>query len=469
MNNSGKLSIKELIEKVNKKEIKYVTVYFSSYHCANAKRYEANYFINYVLPGKAKCIDCLFGCNFENGRCENNTVLWSSGYSDNNFLIDEDSVRRQAWLGSDYALCMSKYLNNALNELHPFSPRNILIKVLESPFIKSYRCMSASELEFYVFSTPNREITKENPQFNLTNHMLTQRSEYCMGFKMDETESLTRMFKDTVKDCGIELEGLFNEEGPGQFEINIKYCDTLEMCDNHVILKDCIKNVCFKSNRGCTFMAKPFSDKGGSSFHCHMSFYDKLTGGNIFTAREGDSHIIKEHGLKCSNNLLYFIGGVLKYLPELYVIYAPYVNSYKRYKKNSFAPFFINTWSVDNRFSTIRVIGKDDNIHIEMRLAGADANPYLVNAVIIACGFDGIKNKIHPPEISTGNIYQANGRIPAPHNLYSAVKLFERSEFAKKLFGVDYHEYLCKFSKYEWDSYETHISNYEINRYIDIV
>jgi glutamine synthetase len=464
----GRLSLKEFIEKVEKKEIKYVTVYFLSLHSPNAKRYEANFFVNSVLSGKTKCIDCLFGTNFDNGRVQNNTIQWQHGYSDNYFLIDEESFRIQSWLGNEYVLCMSKYLN-ANNDLHPFSPRNILVRLTEAIAKQGYRCMSASELEFYLLTLRTKDIVKDFPEFDLTKCMLSTRSEYCMGLKMDEMEDLTRKIKDKIQECGIVLEGLFNEEGPGQLEVNVKYTDSLENCDNHVILKECIKNTCFQNGYGCTFMAKPFIDKGGSSFHCHLSFYDKLTGKNIFTADQDDTYIIKEFDFKCSHKLIYFIGGVLKYIPELFIVYAPYINSYKRYKKNSFAPFYLNTWGIDNRFATIRVIGKDDNIHIEVRLAAADANPYLVHAAILASGFEGIKHKIQPPDLSSGNVYQSDDRIPAPANLYEAIKLFEKSEFARRLFGADFKEYLVNFSKHEWFTYEDHISNFEINRYIDIV
>jgi glutamine synthetase len=465
---NGKLKLKDFLEKVENKEIKYVTVYFPSVHSANAKRYEAHYFVNEVLTGKSKIIDCIFGTNFDNGMVKNNTVKWDTGYQDNKFLIDEETFRIQSWLGNDYVLCMSKYLNSN-NELHNFSTRNILIKTIEKFGKNQLNLFSASELEFYIFPTKNKDIVKEYPEINLKKHMLTTRSEYCMGLKMDEMEDLTRKLKDSIMECGIELEGLFNEDGPGQHEVNIRYSEVLNNCDNHIILKECIKHVCFVNNYGCTFMAKPFADRSGSSFHVHLSLYDKQSGRNIFAPTEKDFVEIKEHNMKVSNNLIYFVGGVLKYMPELFLIYAPYINSYKRYKKGTFAPFFINTWSFENRFSTIRVIGKEENLRIEVRLAAADANPYLVNTAIFAAGFEGIRSRIEPPEISSGNVYNSKDRIAAPHNLEAAIKAFDDSAFAKKIFGVDFMEYLVNFSKHELYSYEDHISNYEINRYLDIV
>ncbi len=220
-----------------------------------------------------------------------------------------------------------------------------------------------------------------------------------------------------------------------------------------------------KNGMGCTFMAKPMIDKSGSSFHCHISLYDKLTGDNIFAGND----TITVRKTKFSSNLIYFIGGILKYIEEFFIIFAPFINSYKRFKKNSFAPYYINTWSVENRFATVRICGDEKNPHLEVRISSADANPYLVYATIIQLGLEGMKNKTLPPEVSVGNVYQATDRIAAPANLLIATTKFEKSEMARKIFGNDFCTYLANFSYNEWNLYEDHVSNYEINRYINIV
>jgi glutamine synthetase len=269
------------------------------------------------------------------------------------------------------------------------------------------------------------------------------------------------------------LEGMTGEGGPGQLEINFKYSELLENCDNHIYFKQCIKHTLFKEGLGCTFMAKPFEEYSGSSFHVHISLYDQK-GNNIFgpslkVEENYEMEIGHEEKLKCSLQLIHFIGGIMKYIDEFFLIFAPYVNSYKRFKKYSCAPFYINTWSYESRFAAVRVVGNGENTHIEVRISAADANPYLVFTALLSMGMEGIKNKILPPEISIGDVYVDKGRTAAPKNLDRAIELFEKSEIAKVVFGKDYAEYLISYAKNEWELYENHISNFEINRYLDLV
>jgi glutamine synthetase len=217
----------------------------------------------------------------------------------------------------------------------------------------------------------NKEIICNYPCFDIREELLSDRSDFTMSITMDVYESTTRKIKDTIIECGMGLEGLFSENGPGQQEINIRYSDILNNSDKHCFLKQCVKNICYQNGYGCTFMAKPLIDKSGSSFHFHISLYDNLTVENLFISKGNEIYEIKNY--KLSNNIIYFIGGIMKYNEEFFIIFAPYVNSYKRFKKNSFVPYSINTWSIENRFSTVRICGDDKDPHLERRISSADA------------------------------------------------------------------------------------------------
>ena len=171
------------------------------------------------------------------------------------------------------------------------------------------------------------------------------------------------------------------------------------MADDHVFFKQIIKHVADNHNKSVTFMAKPFAEHCGSSCHIHMSLYDK-NGVNQF---KGDDVLIDERlGLKASKRLLHFLGGWMTNVLDVFPFYAPYVNSYKRYVTSSWAPTNLNAWSVDNRTSPFRIVGRGQSLRIEFRIPGSDANPYLALAASIASGLDGIERAIDPPEIFKG-------------------------------------------------------------------
>ena len=182
------------------------------------------------------------------------------------------------------------------------------------------------------------------------------------------------------------------EFGRGQHELNIRYAPALEMADRHVILKQAVKEVSEQLGASVTFMAKPDAEQAGSSSHLHVSLW-QVKDGLLSNAFSGDGELA---GIGCSEVFRWFLGGWMRYVPELMVCYAPTVNSYKRFQAGSWAPT-ATAWSPDNRTAGFRVVGSGESLRIECRIPGADVNPYLAYSAVIASGLAGIEGRIEPP------------------------------------------------------------------------
>ena len=248
------------------------------------------------------------------------------------------------------------------------------------------------------------------------------------------------------------------EWGVGQHELNVRYSEVLPMADNHIVYKQCMKEVADAMGLSVTFMAKFATDQAGSSSHIHMSLWKD--GKNAFA---GDQEL---GPVKGSDLFRWFLGGWIQHVPDVMPFYAPTINSYKRFVDGSWAPTRL-AWSYDNRTAGFRVVGSGASLRIECRIPGADCNPYLAFAASLASGLDGIKNKIEPPEIFIGDIYAAAHLPRVPYTLAEATILFENSEFAKNTFGKEVVEHYSHFFKTEQKSYDKSVTDWERRRYFE--
>ena len=240
------------------------------------------------------------------------------------------------------------------------------------------------------------------------------------------------------------------EWGNGQHEVNVRYAEALDMADRHVVFKQCLKEVAEASGMSLTFMAKPFTGQAGSSCHIHFSLW--RDGVPAFT--------------KGGDTFRWFLGGWMAHVMEVMPFYAPTVNSYKRFVDASWAPTRI-AWSYDNRTAGFRVVGDGPALRIECRIPGADCNPYLAFAAALACGLDGIRNKVEPPEAFSGDVYGAKSLQRVPHTLSDAVELFSASTFAKKAFGAEVVEHYAHFFRTEAAAFNAAVTDWERNRYFE--
>ena len=244
----------------------------------------------------------------------------------------------------------------------------------------------------------------------------------------------------------------------GQHELNIRYCDVLQMADRHAIMKQCMKELADQMEVSVTFMAKYASDQAGSSCHVHMSLWDGER--NVFAGQDAIGSI------KCSDTFRYFAAGWLRRLPELMVFLAPTVNSYKRFRAGSWAPTRL-AWSHDNRTAGLRVVGAGNSLRLECRMPGADCNSYLTYAALLAAGLDGIVEQSEPPEIFRGDLYSTRDMPELPKTLHEAIGLLERSAFAKEVFGEQVVEHYVHFFRTEQQAYDYAVTDWERNRYFE--
>lgn len=468
----GRLSEEQVISLIKDGKVETVTVISSNVVHTFFKRFDSENFLNNVLKQGFKTPLINTSLNIINNIVETESIGFHTT-NDLNVKIDKNTYRKLSWIGPEHVLVFGDFVDSE-NNLHALWPRNILKKLLlKAEKQDKIKFMAGTELEYYIFKTKNSNIIKDYPKFDLSEHTMGNRiGDFQIASITDNFEDLNKEIRKHIKGSGIELEGIMNEQGPGQQEINVKYGDILEICDNHVLIKQCIRHVANKNGYGSSFMAKTIIDRDGSSSHVHISLYDSETNKNLFStinSKEEEYNLNLPELEKCNIKMIYFIGGILKHLKDLFLIYAPNVNSYKRFQKDSFAAFYINTWSYDSRTSTVRIVGNGDSLHLEIRLAGADANPYLLLTTIIGSGLDGLKNSILPNKIVRGNVYlQKDDDFEiAPNNLYEAVQIFDNAKIAEDLFGKEYKNLLSAMAKKEWHDFCNHISNFEINRYIE--
>jgi glutamine synthetase len=230
------------------------------------------------------------------------------------------------------------------------------------------------------------------------------------------------------------------------------------MSDRHIVYKQCLKELADAFGLSVTFMAKYHEDQAGSSCHLHISLWKD--GKNAFI---GD----KDFGpIKASELFGWFLGGWIKYAPDVTVFYAPTINSYKRYISGSWAPTRL-AWSRDNRTAGFRVVGSGSSLRIECRIPGADANPYLAFAASLASGLQGIKEQITPPDCFEGDVYAATHLPQVPMNLQHALAHFHSSDFAEEAFGKEVVKHYSHFYQTEIDSHQKSVSDWERKRYFE--
>jgi glutamine synthetase len=250
------------------------------------------------------------------------------------------------------------------------------------------------------------------------------------------------------------------EWGPGQHELNIRYADLLTMADRHAIYKQCFKDLAHQLELAVTFMAKFDANLAGSSGHIHASLWDVDGNTNVFAGS-------KQLGpIESSDLFRWFLGGWIAHTRELMPFYAPTINSYKRYHSGSWAPTSL-AWSHDNRTAGFRVVGHGKSLRIESRIPGADINPYLAYAAVLASGLDGIRNQIEPPDIFVGDVYSAAQLPQVPHTLREAIDALDHSRFAREAFGDDVIEHYLHFYKTEQAAFDRVVTTWERERYFE--
>src|SRR3954467_9978826 len=446
--NKGLLNIDELGKLAKSGEIETVVVGFTDdYGRLLGKRFDAEMFVEDIASGGAHACDYLLTVDMEMDPVPGYKFAnWELGYGDFHLVPDMSTLRRATWLEkSAFVICDVK--DEKSHQLVSVAPRSVLRRQVEAAKKLGYAAFAATELEHYLFRTSYRDAAQKGYRDLEPAGWYLEDYHILQGTR---TESFHAAARRHLKHSGVPVETSKGEWGKGQHELNVRYAETLEMADRHVVFKQCLKELAEAAGMSVTFMAKPFHGQAGSSCHIHFSLW--RDGKNAFA--------------KGNDPFRWFLGGWMAHVPELMVFYAPTINPYKRYVDASWAPTRL-AWSYDNRTAGFRVVGEGPAMRIECRIPGADCNPYLAFAAALASGLDGLANKIEPPEAFVGDVYAAKNLRHVPHTLAEAAELFANSEFAKKAFGGAVVEHYSHFFRTEVAAFNSAVTDWERRRYFE--
>jgi glutamine synthetase len=458
----GMLALDELRQKVEAGDIEtVVTVFPDLYGRLMGKRIAGEYFLNSVADSGMHACNYLFTTDIDMEPIPGYAYAnWEAGYGDFHCVPDLNTLRIATWMDKA-ALVFCDTHEVKTHEPTVISPRNILKKQLQVAAEMGFGALGASELEYYIFDETYQ--TSREKQYSNLKPMGAYNEDYHI-LQGGREEPLNAAARKHLAASGVPVEFSKGEWGPGQHELNISYADVLSMADNHMVYKQCFKDLADQLGLAVTFMAKFDAGLAGSSCHIHMSLWDQDFKNNVFA---GDKPMGDDPQLPgVSDHFRWFLGGWLRHVGDLMPFFAPTVNSYKRYQAGSWAPTGL-AWSYDNRTAGFRVVGEGKSLRIETRIPGADVNPYLVYAGLLAAGLDGIRNQIEPSGIFTGDVYLARNLAQVPHTLRDAIAKLEASSFARQVFGNDVIEHYLHFYRTEQAAFDNAVTDWERKKYFE--
>lgn len=371
---------------------------------------------------------------------------WEKGFPDAKFSIDNSSKRTIHETNAN-ELYFGDFSSD--DTFKSVCPRSLLKDVLKQ--YKDLGLIPKIGFEYEWFNFKKNTEKLEGITFGMFG--------YSLHRLYENQEFVEDILKETALN-GINIEGLHTETGPGVYEAALEYTDVLTACDNAILFKSTVKSIAAKHNFLASFMAKWDENLPGCGGHFHVSLED-VEGNQIldFSNRE-----------KIPNRTAQFLEGILLGCSPLLPLYAPTVNSYKRLQPGSWAPTTVS-WGYQNRTTALRVISESyANDHIEMRIPGADTNPYLVAYALLASGLYGIQKKLKlSHEVTIGNAYAEENILQLASNLADATKNMENDSLTKKLLNPKFVTHFIKTRKWEVEKYNKTVTNWELNRYIEII
>ena len=371
------------------------------------------------------------------------------GFIERDMILKPDMSTATAapWTG-DWTL---QVIHDAYDRKHnpiPFAPRNVLKHVVSLYEKAGMKPIVAPEMEFFLVARNLDPAQTIKPMMGRSGRPAAARQAYSMT-AVDEFGPVIDDIYDFAEAQGFEIDGITQEGGAGQLEINLRHGSPVRLADEVFYFKRLIREAALRHDCFATFMAKPIADEPGSAMHIHHSILDAETGENLFSGPQGGE----------TDAFYYFIGGLQKYLPSAIAVLAPYVNSYRRYVKDHAAPINLE-WGRDNRTTGIRIpLSGPESRRVENRLAGMDCNPYLGIAASLACGYLGIKNEIRPSKQYRGDAYEGEGDIPRV--LGQALDEFEAAEELHEVLGPDFARVFSIIKRTEYEEFLQVISPWE--------
>ncbi|HKB93450.1 MAG TPA: glutamine synthetase family protein [Gaiellaceae bacterium] len=407
------------------------------------KRLDADFFLNELDGGHGS-----EGCNYllalemEMDPVPGYAIAsWERGYGDFSLKPDLGTLRRIPWHEATVMVQCDVEWHDG-KPVAP-SPRQVLRAQIDRARAMGYEPMFGSELEFFLFRESYLEAHAKHY------HDLTPSVPYILDYHIlgsSYDEPFLREVRTAMKTAGMIVESSKGEAWAGQHEINFRFADALKAADDHVVYKTGIKEIAFQRGCSVTFMAKPHHDWVGSSCHIHSSLWQE--GKAVFA---GESDVFK-----------HYLAGQIACASDLAIFIAPTINSYKRYAAGSWAPTTL-AWGYDNRTCGFRIVGHGSALRAETRIPGADANPYLAFAALLAAGLYGIEQKLELGPALEGNAYVSDAER-FPHAMRDAIARLEQSTVARQLLGDEVIDHYLNYARTEQELFDKTVTGYERER-----
>jgi glutamine synthetase len=403
------------------------------------KRLTATHFLDDVLEHGAEGCNYLLAVDVDMETVGGYAMSsWDTGYGDFQMKPDLETLRPVPWLPGTAMLMADLQWEDGSEVVA--SPRQILRRQLGRLAERGLTSNAGTELEFIVFRDTYEQAWKQGFR------ELEPANLYNVDYSLlgsARVEPLIRRIRNEMAAAGMTVENSKGECNLGQHEINFRYDEALRSADNHAIYKNGAKEIAAQEQQAITFMAK-FNEREGSSCHIHCSLA-REDGSSAFAADQA----LFEH----------FVAGQIACMRELTMLYAPHVNSYKRFTPGSFAPTAI-AWGRDNRTCSLRVVGHGESLRVENRLPGADVNPYLALSAMIAAGLHGIERELPLEPAFEGDAYKSD-KPRVPHNIYDARDAFATGTLARDAFGGEVVDHYLNRAKVEIEAFESAVTDWE--------
>lgn len=417
------------------------------------KRTTGRFFLQSVADAGTENCDYLIACDMDNNPVPGyRFTSYEQGYGDMLAKADWSTVRLIPWVEKT-AMIMCNLLDVDTRELVSVAPRSILQAQVDVAADMGFLPMVASEIEFYLFRDTYdeahdkgyRDLKPHSPWLEDYHILQTTKDEYILG-----------AIRRGLEAAGVPVEFSKGEAGKGQHEINLDYTTAVEMADRNSVYKLAAKEIAHFNGRSVSFMAKYDFNDTGSSCHIHSSLWSMDGETAVFDDHHGP------HGM--SQTFQHYLAGQIATAREFSLLWAPTINSYKRFQLGSWAPTGVG-WGIDNRTLGFRKVGHGKGTRVECRIPGSDANSYFAFAGTLAGGLYGIKNELPLGEPFMGNGYEAPDIPRIPWSIVDAIRLWEESTIARECFGDDVHHHILTMAKAEWEAFNQTVTDWELRRY----
>ena len=446
LRNERHLSVHDLRRRINEDDIDTVVVAFTDMQGRlQGKRMHGVYFAEHVLEHGTEGCNYLLAVDIDMNTVEGYAISsWEQGYGDMEFVLDPQTIRLLPHQpGAAMVQCDLVWLDqNPIRQ----SPRTILKAQLDRVRERGMVALAGTKLEFIAFHTSYEDAADRQYRD------LVPVNQYNVDYSIlggSRAEPLLRDLRNHLYAAGLDVESAKGECNFGQHEIGFRYADALTTADNHAVSKTMAKEIAAQRGQSITFMAK-YNEREGSSCHIHLSLRGQ-DGGTVFWADGRRTRLYDS-----------FVAGVLATMADFTLLYAPNINSYKRFTPGTFAPTTI-AWGTDNRTCAVRLVGHGSSARLENRVPGADVNPYLALAAMLAGGMHGIDNDLELGPELTGNAHTSGGPT-LPRTLRDAREAFSGSAIARGVFGDDVVDHYTNMADVELAAFDAAVTDWELRR-----